>query len=143
MKHVLRIGLFLTCISFALHVVWERAHIGLYVGYEALEGMLPVYVYASLGDAMYTLLAVSAAALVSGRRMLAPRLRGYVLYALLGLSIAIFVEAKAQYLSRWHYTDAMPLIYGFGLSPLLQMTVLLPLSVYIVVRIERWFNASV
>ncbi len=131
----------LAAVAFVLHFVWERAHIGLYTGYEALEGFLPVYVFATLGDLMYTLLAVGLLMLFFGMRLLqAPRVRQYALLAVMGLCVAIFVEVKAAMLGRWEYTSAMPLIHGLGLSPLIQMTVLLPLSVFIVARLERWLN---
>jgi hypothetical protein len=134
----------ITAVSFFLHLTWERLHIVLYKGYEALEGVLPVYLHAALGDVMYTLLAIGFMTLLCGTRIFhAPLSRDYALLAFLGLCIAIFVEVKADMFGRWEYTDAMPLIYGLGLSPLLQMTVLLPLSVYIVVRLEKWFNTRI
>jgi len=138
----LKVYAVLATISFLLHVVWERLHIVFYTGYEALEGVLPVFLLATLGDVVYTLLAVSAFALVK-RDILWVRRAGmgdYAALALLGFFIAVFVEYKAMLLGRWAYTDAMPLVYGFGLSPLLQMTVLLPLTVYIATVVLRWLN---
>jgi hypothetical protein len=64
----------------------------------------------------------------------------YALLALIGLGVAAFVEVKAQLLGRWEYTDAMPLVFGLGLSPLIQMTVLLPLSVCITAVVLKWLN---
>jgi hypothetical protein len=139
---ILRVYAVLAAISFLLHIAWERLHIVLYTGYEALEGVLPVFLLATLGDVMYTLLAATAFALVK-RDLTWVRRAGmgdYAVLALLGFFIAIFVEYKAMLLGRWAYTDAMPLIYGFGLSPLLQMTVLLPLTVYITTVVLRWLN---
>jgi hypothetical protein len=104
--------------------------------------MVPVFLYATLGDCMYTLLAVAGVALY--RRdfvwFRAASARDYLLLAGVGLGIALFVETKAMMLQRWEYTDAMPLVYGFGLSPLVQMAILLPLSVFVAARIQKWFN---
>ena len=129
----------LAFVSFLLHLVWERSHIVLYTGYEALEGVLPVFVYATIGDVAYTLFAAFLFAVVyrDGEWMKTAAGREYAVLALLGLCIAILVEMKAMYLDRWEYTHAMPLLYGLGLSPLIQMTVLLPLSVLITVAIVR------
>jgi hypothetical protein len=33
----------LAAVSFLLHLGWEKAHIVLYTGYEALEGAVPIY----------------------------------------------------------------------------------------------------
>lgn len=141
MRPIIAYAVLVAC-SFLLHLAWERVHIVLYTGYGALEGALPVYLFATIGDVGYTLLAVLIVALV--KRDLGwiqkVALRDYALLASLGLMIAVFVEKKAQVLGRWEYTDAMPLLYGFGLSPLAQMTVLLPLSVYISTVVSRWFK---
>lgn len=129
----------LAVISFLLHLIWERLHIVLYTGYEALEGILPVYVFATFGDVLYSLFAVLAIAAIR-RNLLwmnGAFLIDYAILTSLGLAIAIFVETKAQWLGRWEYTEAMPTIHGLGLSPLLQMTVLLPLSVYLSVVVAR------
>lgn len=137
----LRPFLLLATVSFFLHLAWEKAHIRLYTGYEALEGTLPVYLHATFGDVVYTLIAVGAALFFRGERLRRePQSRDYALVALIGFAIAVFVEVKAIALGRWAYTDAMPLVFGLGLSPLLQMTVLLPLSVYITIRIARRFD---
>jgi len=128
--------------SFLLHFMWERVHIALYTGYESLEGIVPVYLYATLGDVGYTLVAVLVVALLKRDVGWMKTVRGvdYAALAGIGLAIAIFVEKKAQVLGRWEYTETMPLIYGFGLSPLVQMTVLLPLSVFISVVVVRHLN---
>ncbi len=132
----------LAVVSFFLHLVWEKTHIALYTGYEAMEGVLPVYVFATVGDVAYVLAAVLLVALFKGgiRWLRDVRATDYAGLAVLGLSIALFVEYKAAALGRWEYTDAMPLVHGLGLSPLAQMTVLLPLSVFITIRIERWLQ---
>jgi amino acid transporter len=129
----------LALVAFALHFVWEWAHLPLYQGYEALGSGLPLVAYATLGDVMYTLFAVLLVALFK-RRLLWPRearAGDYAGLAILGLLIALFVEYKGLYLHRWAYTAAMPLALGVGLSPLLQMTILLPLSVGLTALLAR------
>lgn len=129
--------LVLAAITFILHLVWERSHIVLYTGYEKMEGRLPVYLWASLGDVMYTFVALGIASFFTTESLwfLNATPTNYMGLALLGFFIAVFVEYKAMALGRWHYTARMPRFLGLGLSPLLQMTVLLPLSVYITAAI--------
>jgi len=118
-------------IAFVLHYVWENAHIGLYAGYEGTGGALPITLYATLGDVAYTLLAYALFAFYrrdwSWIRSLTRK--DLALLALTGFTIATFVEWKAFLFGRWTYTPDMPLILGFGVSPLLQMSILLPLSI--------------
>lgn len=125
--------------AFVLHILWERSHIALYTGYETMKGVLPVYLFATLGDVAYTLGAVVLIALFKGSWtwFREPQLRDFAGLAILGLSIALFVEYKALALGRWEYTDAMPLLGVIGVSPLMQMTILLPLSVFLVAVVER------
>ncbi len=122
--------------AFLLHLAWERVHVQLYTGYEKMEGLLPVYVFATIGDVAYTLCAVFFVAILA--RDLAWFVRGvstgeYLLLALLGFCIALFVEYKAKYYKKWEYLPEMPIIpfLRVGLSPIAQMTVLLPFSVFI------------
>lgn len=126
------IFLVLAVISFGSHYVWESLHIPLYTGYAGLGGDMPVVLYATVGDVFYTLLVVGAFCVYKrqARWLRNPAHGDYIALAIAGLAIALFVEEKAALLGRWEYTAAMPTLWGFGLSPLLQMTILLPLSVY-------------
>ena len=129
--------LLLALVSFILHLVWECSHIHLYTGYDALTGRLPVFVWASIGDVMYTFLAVVLISFFKGSVLwfLSAATPDYLGLALLGFYIATFVEYKAVALGRWEYAENMPRLFGVGATPLLQMTVLLPLTVYITTAI--------
>ncbi|MEK7509366.1 MAG: hypothetical protein AAB605_01485 [Patescibacteria group bacterium] len=128
-------------VAFVSHLFWERAHIYLYTNYEKMKGALPVFILATLGDVLYTFLALVLVAFFKGSIMwfLSASVSDYVGLAVLGFCIAVFVEYKAMALEQWEYTLAMPRIFGLGLTPLLQMTVLLPLSVYFSVAVINWF----
>jgi len=129
----------LVLVSFALHLAWERTHIVLYTGYEKMKEWLPVFVAASLGDVMYTFFAISLISLFKGTIFwfLSANTMDYIGLALVGFFIAVFVEYKAMVSNRWEYTPRMPRFWGLGATPLIQMTVLLPLTVYITVKITR------
>lgn len=123
-----------------LNLSWERVHIVLYRNYERMKGRMPVFVFATLGDVLYTFFALALIALFKRDAVwfLNPTILDYAGLAILGFCIAIFVEYKAMALKRWEYTENMPCVFGIGLSPLVQMTVLLPLSVFINVYIHSY-----
>jgi len=131
----------LALVSFALHVVWESLHIRLYTGYEHLSPSMPVTLFATLGDVMYTLIVVGGVSLARRSFAWLSRLgRTEVLVlAVIGFVIAVFVELKGLGLGRWEYLPTMPIIpiLNVGLSPILQMTILLPLSIFLAGFLSR------
>ena len=135
---------FLALVTLLLHGIWEHAHIALYTGYEALEGILPVWVFATIGDFVYTLLAVVlVGAILQDMQWFEKdfsKIR-YFSLAAIGFLIALMVEYKGLYLGRWEYLLSMPLIplLQVGLSPILQMTILLPISVFITRLLTKQF----
>lgn len=143
--------IFRTCsiliiVSFILHFCWEFMHYGLYRGYEEWSGGTPVYWLATMGDVLYTL---GAFALVSAIKKSYEWIAGativdYLMLVTLGVLIALFVEYKGIALDRWEYVSEMPIIplLGVGLSPVLQMALLLPLTVFITQQANRLFRNS-
>lgn len=127
--------LVLSVVTGMLHALWEQSHISLYTGYEKMEGVLPVWLFATLGDIAYTVGAVLFVGLSKGDALwiLRAQPRDFLVLLILGFLMALFVEYKAFALGRWSYTEQMPIIpyLKVGFSPILQMSVLLPLSVFI------------
>jgi hypothetical protein len=124
-----------------LHGIWEHAHIGLYTGYEALQGALPVWILATLGDLLYTF---GILGIISIRKRGIAWVRDasahdMIVVALLGFLVALMVEYKGLYLGRWQYLPSMPIVplLAVGLSPLLQMTLLTPLSLFVTKVLSR------
>jgi hypothetical protein len=131
MKRTVATLAILAATSFALHLAWEFFHVGLYGGYEHLTS-LPITVWATIGDVLYTVAAFGFIALL--KRSLAwlehADAWDYASISATGMFIATFVESKALAFGRWYYLDAMPIVpvLGIGLSPLAQMVILLPIS---------------
>lgn len=132
--------LLLAAVSGVLHLVWENAHVSLYGGYEHLTA-LPITFYATIGDVGYVIGAVLFVSLFKGgvdwlRMPSRLDLAGLVM---LGIFISLYVEYKALAFNKWFYLDAMPMIpmLDVGLTPVIQMMVLLPLSVWIAGRLHR------
>lgn len=122
----------LTILSFIFHFLWETLHLPLYTDYGELGGPLPITIYATLGDAAYTLGAFFFISLFKKTKkwILEIEVSDYVGLLILGFCIALFVEYKALALDKWKYTIDMPLLFGIGISPLIQMSFLLPLCFY-------------
>lgn len=143
--------IFRTCtlliiVSAVVHLTWEYFHFGLYTAYSHWTGTTPVYLIATLGDVLYTL---GAFALVSAIKKTYEWIHDativdYFTLVSVGFLIALFVEYKGLALDRWQYLPDMPLVPFFevGLSPVLQMSILLPLTFFVMQRIQRWFFSS-
>ena len=133
----------LVLVSFALHLVWEFAHHGLYTGYENLTTM-PIYLWATIGDVLYTLVAFALASCFKyGIEWIREaRWTDFLAMSVLGFFLALYVEYKALALGRWLYAPTMPIgpVFEVGLSPVLQMMLLLPLTLLIVSLVERYIS---
>src|SRR5260370_30253544 len=94
---------------------------------------------AALVDLAITLSVVGLGALAAGelRWGMAGRWNVYVAAALLGGACAVVIAWKALESGRWSYSERMPVvpILGFGLWPLVQLCLLLPVSF----GIARWW----
>jgi len=126
------------------HFLWESAHLSLYGGYANLSPVLPITLWASVGDALYVLGALLLVSLFQ-KDILTLKItpRELIGFALLGFCIALFVEYKAFVFGKWHYLPTMPVVPFFevGLSPLLQMTLLLPFSVFVTKTMcRKWLH---
>jgi hypothetical protein len=120
--------------SFVLNGIWEMAQMPAYVetaGHPRMSTLGPC-TRAAVGDVGIILGIYAAGALAAGD--LGWGLRGrwniYATAAVLGLAYAAMVEHAALAAGRWSYTERMPVVsmLGAGLWPLLQMTLLPPLT---------------
>ena len=99
-------------IVFAMNLVWENAHGGLYD--HTMSGW--DFLRSAGGDVLLVLVGMVAA--LPWRRTI----RRYRVAAVIVLTaLAVGVELFALSVDRWAYTDAMPTLGPIGLSPLLQL----------------------
>ena len=131
----------LAAIAFFLHIIWERAHVRLYSAYEHKGDRLPITVWAALGDAVYSVTAVLFIGLLKNNFDWMPSIQmvDIVALAIIGLFIALYIEYRALTLHRWAYAVGMPVIpvLKVGLSPVLEMAILLPASVAFVALLSH------
>jgi len=113
--------------------VWEQLHVRYYTGYDHLSGNVPITLYATLGDVAYTLGVAYIFALIKSdvSWIVNAQMTDYLALIFVGAFVALFVEYKALALKRWAYKKSMPIIptLHVGLSPVIQMSLLLPVSV--------------
>ena len=133
----------LAMFAFLLHFAWEMLQVPAYRAmpdarhWDAVQTCLR----ATVGDVVLTLVAYSSVAAASRRRWwlgtpTAGTITGFVA---LGLVITIVVEALSVYvLRRWAYAPGSPTILGIGITPLLQWTVLPPLTLWLARRHLGW-----
>ena len=128
--------------GFVLNEIWEMAQMSAYVetAGDSWTSTLGLCTWAAVGDAGIILGICTVGALAAGDLGWGWRGRWniYVTAALLGLAYAALVEHAALATRRWSYTERMPVVpvLAVGLWPLLQMTLLPPLTFWI----ARWWT---
>ncbi|MBI2004624.1 hypothetical protein HYS79_00495 [Patescibacteria group bacterium] len=131
--------IFLSLIAFVLHVVWENMQAPLYQGYASFSLHFPICVVGTIGDVAVTLFVYFIVALLKNDRNWISTLnkKDFAVFAVIGFLIAVGIEWRALLFERWAYAEGMPIIpyLKVGLTPILQMTFLLPLSMYLTKKI--------
>ncbi|MDP3956266.1 MAG: hypothetical protein Q8Q18_03430 [bacterium] len=127
--------IFLSLIAFVLHIVWENMQAPLFQGYTSFVAHFPMCVVGTVGDVGITLFVYFIIALLKNDFNWIATLNknDIVVLALIGFFIAIGIEWRALLFGMWAYGDAMPILPYFkvGLTPIIQMTLLLPFSIYL------------
>ena len=120
-----------------LSLIWEFSHFQLYYDLTGIP-KTPHLLIASIGDLFFIgiiFLAVS----YKNKTMhwiKSPNRSDYLLIVLFGSLISILIEIINLDLGRWAYKEAMPVILGIGLSPLVQLSITLIISLFIFRKIN-------
>ena len=119
-------------ISFALHIVWENLQAPLYAGFASFTGHFPMCFLATVWDVIISVGALLFVNLLKQTSSTKLNKNDFIALAIAGFVIAVVIERNALLAGKWSYNSAMPLMPYFrvGLTPVLQMTLLLPLSFY-------------
>ena len=123
-----------SALAFILNLAWEIAHVRLYTIWSAADGMSIAFslLHCSLGDVVIAL-AMFAAAGIALRRADWPASRPWTGGAIVVMGAVAFTAWSEWYnvyrAGNWGYAASMPLIFGIGLTPLLQWIVLPPAMV--------------
>ena len=128
-----RVGLW-SALAFAVNLAWEIAQVRLYTLWAAADGRTVAWslFHCSVGDAMIAL-AMFAAAGVVLRRADWPESRPWAGGAIVVIGTLAYTAWSEWYnvyrAGGWAYSASMPLVFGIGLSPLLQWLILPPILV--------------
>jgi len=144
-----RAGLW-AALAFVLNLTWEIAQVRLYTIWAAADGMTvaSALLHCTLGDVVIALAMFALAGIVLWRADW-PASRpwtGGAMVVIGALAFTVWSEWYNVYRAgNWGYTASMPMIFGIGLSPLLQWLILPPVMVvaYRTLRpvLFRWHNS--
>ena len=115
-------------LAFVLNLAWEMAHVRLYTVWEESSGVIArALLHCTLGDVLIAL-AMFALAGIALWRADWPTSRPWTGGAIVVIGATAFTAWSEWYnvyrAGNWGYAAGMPLIFGIGLSPLLQWIIL-------------------
>ncbi len=115
-----------------ISIIWEFSHFPLYHDLTGIS-KIPHLLIASIGDLFFVGIIFLAISYKNKaiNWVKSPNRSDYLLIILFGSFIAILIEVINLNLGRWAYTEAMPVIFGIGLSPLVQLSITSILSLFI------------
>ena len=128
-----RAGLW-SALAFLLNLAWEIAHVRLYTLWMEADGLRIAWslLHCTLGDVLIALSTFALAGIVIWRADW-PASRpwtGGVIVVIGAMAFTAWSEWYNVYRAgSWGYTASMPMIFGIGLSPLLQWLILPPVMV--------------
>ncbi len=123
-------------ITFILHLIWENAQAPLFVGYQSFSQHFSMCFVGTIGDVVITLLILVFMQLLKKNTI--ETIADFIVFAIIGFVVAVIIEQRALLVGSWDYTQVMPIIpwFNVGLLPIIQMTLLLPLSFYLTQKIK-------
>lgn len=112
-----------------LNLIWEFSHTRLYNDLTGIPGTLHL-VLASFVDVFLVSFIFLLISLKNKNNELLnkPKEKDFFFVVVIGLTLAFIWELINLQLGRWEYKSIMPLFFGVGLSPLLQLPVIGSLS---------------
>ena len=123
-----------SALAFILNLAWEIAHVRLYTIWAEADGWRLAWalLHCTLGDVAIALVLFALAGIVLWRADW-PASRpwtGSAIVAVGAIAYTVWSEWYNVYRAgSWSYTASMPMIFGIGLTPLLQWLVLPPVMV--------------
>jgi hypothetical protein len=126
-KKIILIFTVIFLVAFLLNYFWESLHaVFLYSdhNFEAARYVM-MLLYVSFIDVILIITAYILTALINHNIFWIEKIgkRNVIPFIILGLIFAFIIELISVYkLERWSYNEYMPLIFGIGLSPLIQLS---------------------
>ncbi|NTW70565.1 MAG: hypothetical protein HGB23_12130 [Chlorobiaceae bacterium] len=124
--------------AFLSNFCWESLHGLLYEGHPgmAASDYVPMMLSMALMDTLGISALYALTALVSGRWIWSLDVRNSSFFFLSALAAAYGVEYVALFKSHtWQYSSSMPLLFGVGLFPLIQLSITGLFSVFVACKV--------
>jgi len=122
--------------AFSLNLIWEISHSLLYNwNLMPLKNDIYFYIPHILKATLIDALIISTILFIS--RKTKSDKRHYLIAALLALAFSIFIEIRAKVLNLWAYNQNMPLVFGLGLTPLIQLPIITLITIYLIKEIKE------
>lgn len=149
MKIYIRMILKIVIFGFFFNLLWEVLHSMLY-DWNKSPLINDIYVYipritgfASALDSLWIFTFIVWTSLM--KRSLSwlkkPEVMDYVVFIVAGIIYAIFFEWMALMLDLWSYNEYMPLVFGIGLTPLIQLALTGVISLFFASKL-KWVEKS-
>lgn len=134
-----KVILYLFITAFITNLIWENFQAPLYAGFKTFGQHFLFCLVASVVDAVVILAFYFIIRLMRKDPLwlLHMTLADMFILLFLGLFTAILFEKWALKSGSWDYTSEMTLIFGIGLAPLIQLSILSIISIYIVKFVFR------
>jgi hypothetical protein len=149
MKIYIRMILKIVIFGFFLNLLWEVLHSMLY-DWNKSPLINDIYVYipritgfASALDSLWIFTFILWTSIVnkSFNWLKEPQVKDYAVFIVLGIIYAIFFEWMATELNFWSYNEYMPLLFGIGLTPLIQLALTGVISLFFASKL-KWVEKS-
>lgn len=116
-------------LAFLVNLLWEVLHSQLYVTCleMSLKKYIPLIVTMSMKDAFFICIFYLISLFIFGTFQ-------PVFFAFLGLTFSFIDERISVQKKRWKYAKNMPIIFGVGLTPLLEIAVTGIVSILLIIR---------
>jgi hypothetical protein len=120
--------------GFVTNLIWENAQAPLYEGYKGFGQHFIFCFVASIVDGVIIVVFYLIVSVIRRNRswLFSIRIGDIIILVILGILTAIAFEKWALSNGTWSYDERMPMILGLGLMPLLQLSILSIISIYLV-----------
>jgi hypothetical protein len=130
--------------AFILNWIWEMAQM---FAFEVKpdENRLQIFLFCTLATVIDVLVTIGIYALLSRVGLKKGVFLFYLSAALLGSVCAVLFEWSAVWLEFWKYNSSMPIVpvLQVGLLPFAQLTLLVPLAIWLANKLVRRRSAEV
>lgn len=121
-------------VGFFLNLLWEVIHSQLYETccQTQLNQYIPKIINASIKDWFFIMIFTIVSVITFQNVNILSNIYQWVFFAILCLIFSYFDEKISLRYKRWEYTKAMPMIFGVGISPLVEIVITWFFTIFIV-----------